>query len=148
MGSISTATRTWARQMASTSNVLLSAFSACFAVTISVQFRDPFLVLVSECSCSSAGYTMRLTEVIPLFLCKPSQFVLIRYFKIPRFCNSAKAICVGVGIAWSVFTTSPVRCLPCALRVHAPSGPRKSGSPAEVETPAPVKTMKCLLFLI
>lgn len=39
-------------------------------------------------------------------------------------------------------------CFPWARSVQAPSGPLKSGMPAEVETPAPVKAMKCLQLLI
>lgn len=103
-------------------------------------------------------------------------------------------MCVLVGMAWSVLVALPVLCLPWALSVQAPSGPRKSGipevaivqlyifptaervtydvtnaakgravdsefatwisergiynSPAEVEIPAPVKAIKCLLFLM
>lgn len=66
---------------------------------------------------------------MPLFLCSPSQFWLTRYLRMPRFDSSASAIWVGVGIACNVLTVLEVRCLPWALNVHTPSGPRKSGIP-------------------
>lgn len=75
-------------------------------------------------------YMITLTGSIPLFLCSPSQFWLTRYLRIPWFCNSTSAMCVGVGIACSVLVVLEARCLPCARRVQAPSGPRKSGMPS------------------
>jgi hypothetical protein len=41
-------------------------------------------------------------------------------------------MCVGVGIACNVLVVFPLRSLPWARSVHAPSGPRKSGIPVKV----------------
>jgi len=74
-------------------------------------------------------------------------------------------MCVAVGMAESESVVFAVLVLPCASKVHLPSGPRKSGilmkeiselerfhggnsNPAEVDMPAPVKTTKCLLLRI
>eukprot|EP01089_Gocevia_fonbrunei_P001635 TRINITY_DN1151_c0_g1_i1.p2 TRINITY_DN1151_c0_g1~~TRINITY_DN1151_c0_g1_i1.p2 ORF type:complete len:481 (-),score=94.06 TRINITY_DN1151_c0_g1_i1:58-1500(-) len=47
-----------------------------------------------------------------------------------------------------LLTVLAVLVFPCASSVHFPSGPRKSGIPAEVEIPAPVKNTICLLARI
>lgn len=44
-----------------------------------------------------------------------------------------------MGKAFSVGVVEVVRFPPVACKVQTPSGPRKSGIPAEVETPAPRK---------
>lgn len=69
---------------------------------------------------------------MPLLRCSPSQFWLTRHLRRPRFCSSTRAMCDGVGSAFSVSTAGCVRCLPCAASVQWPSGPRKSGIPVPV----------------
>lgn len=121
------------------------------------------------------------TGNMPLFRCRPSQFWLTRYLRMPRFCNSTRAMWVAVGMACNALADLMSPSLPWARRVHTPSVPRKSAmpcsscqsvmsrrpgdgclllflslvfqgkmrnSPAEVDTPAPVKAMKCLLLVI
>merc|ERR1711916_216859 len=66
------------------------------------------------------------------------EYWLTRWGTTPDATSSATAMCAYVGIAW-VIRTDLGGALPCAFRVHTPSGPRNEAIPAEQEIPAPVK---------
>lgn len=55
------------------------------------------------------------------------------------------AMCVEVGTAL-IESFLDFGTFPCAFRVQTPLGPRKSGIPAEVLIPAPVKKMQWRAF--
>lgn len=80
-----------------TAEVLLAAIFTVLPVAVAMELRDPVLRREMKRQFTSMhilGHDLLpgLTGSMPLFLCKPSQFWLTRYFKIPLFCNSTSAM--------------------------------------------------------
>lgn len=103
--------------------------------------------------CSSA----KLAGLNPDLKCSPSVFCDTKNFKIFNFSRVTRDMWVNEGsadllsttfllvpvIPWALFSQTPA---PVFKTVFTPD--RKSGIPQEVDIPAPVKAMKCLLFKI
>lgn len=84
-----------------TANVLLIAVFAVLAIAVSMQLGDTVLRRARQ---NVSWRVMDASEGMPtgnmpLFRCRPSQFWLTRYLRMPRFCNSTRAMWVAVGMA-------------------------------------------------
>mmetsp|Transcript_6545 Transcript_6545/g.26660 ORF Transcript_6545/g.26660 Transcript_6545/m.26660 type:complete len:273 (-) Transcript_6545:51-869(-) len=84
--------------------------------------------------CSSASSS----RGIPLRRCRQSTFCEMVYTTLPAAASVRMAMCVRPGRASSKGSEAAGGGRPLRSRVHTPFGPRKSGTPHDVLTPAPV----------
>ena len=119
--------RYWRSHLRQISKLVFPCNSANFQISIIQQFRN---FTFSGCT--------------PLFLWRPSIFWLIINWHRLLSSKLTKLMWVVVGRAFNKGVVGSVRSSPLAARVQTPWGPLKSGIPALVEIPAPVKKTVCL----